>query len=261
MKMPKTTPWVAAAALGAAVILVLAWVVGIGPQLDSATQARDDAAAARAQNLVHAQRLAELEEQFENLDDYKAELAAIRVQIPMEDGEPAFIREVQAGVQAAAVFLISISSDVPEVVAPQQAVAPAPVPVDPAGSEPATGEATQDAAAADGTATAAPTPQAPTPVASIPGFVAVPFTITVLGPLPNGLQFIDLAQTAFQRLFVVTQVTLTGQAPSAATGGKPEIREGDYETAVSGYVFVLEETTQVAADPAADPAAGEVVDS
>lgn len=257
MKTSKTTPWVVGAAFAAVVILGLAWVLGVSPQLESAQQSRDEASGVRAQNLVHAQRLAELQEQFEHLDEYKAELAEIRVQIPTEDGEPALIREVQAGVTAAAVFLVSLVSDVPEAVVPQ-ATTPGAAQPTPAPTEGAT---TEGGEAAGGESAPGAEPATPTEVPSIPGFVAVPFSVTVLGPFSNGIAFIDLAQTMFDRLFVVTQFKVTGQQPTPASGGRPEIREGDYETLVSGYVFVLPETEQAPTESTGDPAAGEVVDA
>lgn len=238
MKMPKATPWVIGTAFVSILILVLAWMVGVGPQMETAQQARDDAERVEMQNVAHQRRLNELREQFQHLDEYKAEIAEIAVQLPPEDGEPAFIREIAAAAASAGVFVVSVVNDSPESV-----FADAPVEPEPAAEE---AEETEGEDAAEEEAPTG-TPQ----VTGIDGFVAVPFSITVLGTYDATVRFVELAQQ-FQRLFVVTGFTVEGQRPSAPAGGKPEIFEGDAQVVVHGYVYVLQDTEQPAPVPEGD---------
>ncbi len=234
MKMPKATPWVIGTAFVSILILVLAWMVGVGPQMETAQQARDDAERVEMQNVAHQRRLNELREQFQHLDEYKAEIAEIAVQLPPEDDEPAFIREIAAAAASAGVFVVSVINDAPE---PFLAGAPA----DPA-------PAAEESEDSEGEDAAEEAPTGTPQVTGIDGFVAVPFSITVLGTYDATVRFVELAQQ-FQRLFVVTGLTVEGQRPSAPSGGKPEVFEGDAETVVNGYVYVLQDTAQSAPVP------------
>ncbi len=239
MKMPKATPWVIGTAFVSILILVLAWMVGVGPQMESAQQARDDAERVEMQNVAHQRRLNELREQFQHLDEYKAEIAEIAVQLPPEDGEPAFIREIAAAAASAGVFVVSVINDAPEPFLAGAPAEPAPAAEE---SEDSEGEETEGEDAAEEAPTG--TPQ----VTGIEGFVAVPFSITVLGTYDATVRFVELAQQ-FQRLFVVTGLTIEGQRPSAPSGGKPEVYEGDAQVVVNGYVYVLQDTEQPASVP------------
>jgi Tfp pilus assembly protein PilO len=246
MKAPKATPWVAGTALVAILILAAAWMLGVSPQLDKANVARADTQAAEAQNIVHAQRLAELKEQAEHLDEYKAELAAIQLQVPAEDGLPKLLREIDSAATQAGVFIVMSHPGTAEVFVSAQAAAE-PVVVD------APTENSDEEAEANETAEAATdavvTPTA-APVAGVPGLHAIPFDITVLGTYDNTVRFVGLVQEAFQRLFLVTEFTITGQAAAPAGGGKPEVAEGDAEFLLMGYVYVLQDSTPNAPDGA-----------
>lgn len=256
MKMPKTAPWVLGAAFAAVVILVLAWVVGISPQLDRARQADDEAEGVELQNVGLAARLETLRDQFAHLDEYKAELEAIQRQIPPTDEEPSLTREIEAATTSAGIFLVSITTEDAQLfTSAASATTSTPAPTTETGTAPAEG-ATEDGAESGGDAAAA-TPEGTTapvaPVApSVPGFVAIPVNVTVLGTYDAAVRFVEIAQNSFSRLFVVTSLIATGQKPSPPSGGKPEIREGDVEAVISGYVYVLQEQDAATADPAAD---------
>lgn len=237
MKAPKTASWVIGTALLSVLILALAWVFGVSPQLAQADQARADADVRRAQNEGLQRKLDELREQAAHLEDYEAELAAIARQIPLEDAEPDFIREVDAAAQATGVFVVSAVAENPETAfidydaEAQAADGAAATPA------PATGDAAEGGEAQ---APVEPAPVGPQPV-HIPGFVAVPFTITVLAPFENTVAFMERMQTGLQRLFVVTGFDVAGQKETPASGGRPETHEGDAEFAITGYVYVLQE--------------------
>lgn len=241
MKVAKTTPWVVATAFLSVLILGAAWVLVISPQLDRANTALEDAARVETQNMAYQRRLAELRDQFEHLDEYKADLAAIQVQIPPEDGEPAFYRELVAASAASGAFLVSIltegATDVEVVAETPNAGAADP---NAGAAEPTTDAGATPADEPDAEPTA-PATVAPTPM-GIDGFVAIPFTITVLGSYDKTVQFVQLAQESFDRLFVVTGFTVKGQPATPPTGGRPEVQEGDAEFEVRGFAYVLQDS-------------------
>ena len=257
--MPKTAPWVVGATLASLVIIGLVWMFGISPQLDAASQARADADMVELQNIGHAARLDLLREQSEHLDEYKAELAAIAVQIPPEDGEPAFLREIDRAATATGAFIVKVTTEAATVVAPPAEAAA----TDPnAGATAPTDEAAEPAPTPEGGATEEPPAEVEPVPMGIDGFVAIPFTITVLGSYDKTVAFVEAAQQSFQRLFVVTGFTVKGQPASPPAGGRPEVQEGDAEFEINGFVYVLQDVDQVAeTQPDADPTSGEVVDS
>lgn len=255
MKMPKATPWVLGAAVVSVLILGLAWMFGISPQLETANQARDDAERVEMQNVQHQRRLVELRQQFENLDEYKAELAAIQVQLPPEDGEPSLYREIAQASATSGAFIVSIITEAVTSVEPTPEADPNAGATEPGADEAADGSGGE---AADETppATVEPTPM------GLDGFVAVPFSIKVLGTYDQTVQFVELVQESFQRLFVVTGFTVKGQAASPPAGGRPEVKEGDAEFEILGFVYVLQDDgTQTAGDEADADEGDATVDS
>lgn len=234
MKTAKSAPWIIGTALLSVVILVLAWMFGVSPQLQTADQARADADAVRLQNVRHAQRLEVLREQAQHLDEYKEDLAAIRVQIPTEDGEPSLLREIASAAATAGVFVVKVGSDVPSLFMAEGATPE--VPVEPVPAPGAEGEDSDTTEGADTGGTAV----VPAP-AGVEGFVAVPFTVTVLGSFVNTIRFVQLAQESLQRLYMVTEIQVIGQRAAPPGGGKPQVNEGDAEFTLTGYVYVLQE--------------------
>lgn len=253
MTKGNSTPWVIGAVFLALVILGMTWLLAISPKLTEAQTARDDAEVVRAQNVVHQKRLDTLKEQYANLDQYRAELAALRKQIPAEDGQPAYLRQIDEAATAAGVFVVSVTPGVPETF-----VGLAPTP-EPAAAEPAA----EDGEAADGAAdAAAPVEPAEPVVVGVPGLVAVPFEMTVLGGYPQAVDFLDRVQNG-ERLYVVTGYTFAGQDAAEPSGGKPAVNEGDVELVVQGYLYVLPEDAPGlgAGASAAAPAAGAVANT
>lgn len=261
MAAPKRGPWIAGAVVVSLLIGGAGWTLGISPQLEVAKTAREDAETARAQNAIHAQRLAILEEQFAELDTYKAELAGLRTQIPADDGVREMLTQIEASAEAAGIFKVGSTFGLPTRFVERDPVPP----VDPAlaAAAPAETTAPAEGAAAPGTAetpapaaTPAPTdPAAPVEAApagpSTSGVVVIPVDITVLGSFPATVAFIREMQKDTGRLFLVTGYRVVGQKPGPPSGGKPEIRQGDAETVVSGYMYVLESSVDAAAQAAA----------
>lgn len=243
MKNSKATPWVLGTAFVAVLLLAVAYLFLVSPQLAVAATAKVDTEAAESQNVVHRKRLGQLQRQFEELDTYKAELAALREQIPADDGLPPLLREVDKLAEDEDLFVVAIN--------PGEPVPFLGVPGEP---EVAEAEAADGTPAADD-ATAAPGPAEPEEV-TLPGFVAIPFEVTVLGEYEDTVAFIEAMQTKLSRTFLVSGYTFEGQAEAEASGGRPATKEGDVETRVRGFVYVLQETQPGDVTETTDDAAG-----
>ena len=238
MKAPKSSPWILGTALLSFAILGLAWLLGISPQLDRAAKADDEADSIRQQNAIHERRLATLQEQSEHLEEYKAELAALQIGIPAEDGQADFLREIEWAATASGVTVVGTTFGLPETFFAAAALeAPAPA-ADDATDEPVDAE---DEAEADA---------APDPVAGVNGLVVMPTQVVVLGTYDNTVAFMERLQTAMNRLYLVTGYQVTGQKEAEASGGRPATHEGDAELLVDGFLYVL------APDAATGTAAG-----
>jgi hypothetical protein len=123
-------------------------------------------------------------------------------------------------------------------------------------------EAVQSDAVADGTASSAAEPSdsatasteddavatpAPAAAAAPEGFVAVPVTITVLGPFLNSLAFLSDLQ-ADPRLFLITGIDGEGQGEAEAGDGRPATHVGDVEMVITGYLYVLSDPNAATGD-------------
>lgn len=174
-------------------------------------------------------QIARLKADFENLDAYKAEIAAMQLQIPPSGQLSDYTETVSSVAEANKVTVTELSPGIPLTVVQAIAVEPEAEPEPaPEGDEPV--DASPDTVQA-------PEPEAP-PV--LDGFAAVPMTFAVIGTYANAAAFLQQVQTGTDRLFLVTQIEGTRQTAAEATGGKPEIADGDLELRVTGYLYVLE---------------------
>lgn len=243
----KTSTWVGGTVVVSLLLALGAWFLAISPTLDSASLASTDADAAELRNEQLRAQLATLEDQYANLDQYKVELAGLRTEIPAEGELSVYMRQLDGAAETAGVTVMSVVPGTPiDVLPAAPAVVAAPATTEPTTEAPAepNGESPADAAVA-------PVPTGP---AVIPGFVAVPIDITVLGTVPNALTFLERIQAGSQRLLLVTVLRGTGQAQAEASAGRPATAEGDIELVITGYMYVLE-TPEVPAAPEAEQAA------
>jgi hypothetical protein len=238
---PRATGWVIGTVGLAVALSAGAWFLGISPVLDEASAAEQQAQSTRDSNQILQAKINRLAEQFENLDESRAELAALRTQLPTTPELSPYYRTVDELATARQITLVDITTELGFTVVPP--VPPAP----PAAPEPTEGEETaaEDAEGASGTESAA-APAKPEGPPVIDGFVAVPLTITVLGTYDNVLGFIDALQNEPDRLFLVTGYSGTAQRPADASGGKPPTVLGDVEMIINGYTYVLLDPTAAA---------------
>lgn len=244
MGKAKASFWVLGTVVVALVIGAGAWMLGISPMLDSAADMNEQAE-------FEAERVAQLEIQlaglkadFEKLPEFEAELAELQVQIPTTIQQTELNRDLTGLALNAGVFLDAVNTGVPIQVATA-----------PAAPAPTTTSDTTTEGTTDGTTgtTATPAP------AGVQGFYAVPVELTVLGDYDKTTAFMAQLQSQSNRLIVVNGFVATGQKESGAQGGRPALAEGDLETVIQTWVYVLldeEAAAASAADAAASTTAG-----
>lgn len=249
MQDSKRTTWVAGTVLLAVAILALAWFVLVAPVVEETSTVAADTQVAQDRNTALTKQLDTLKGQFANLQASKDELAVIESQLPATANTSAFVRTIENLKNAAGTNVVDVQFGVPEDVIPAAAV-------DDGTAAAATTEGTAEGGdtAADGgadasadTGTAAVDPSAAAaPV--IPGFVAIPVSVTALGNPVGVLAFLDGLQEQSDRLMLVTNLQGTGQGEEEASGGRPATAKGDLELVISGYIYVLKDTTTPATD-------------
>ncbi|QHT55832.1 hypothetical protein GXP71_06890 [Cellulomonas sp. H30R-01] len=250
MSGAKKSTWIGGTVFIGLVMAVAAWFLAISPTLAAAAELRTEAQQTREQNDLLDLRVKKLAADFAKLPEYRAQLDALRTQIPVEANLAAYIRELDAIAVAHSVTLVGVSPSTAQavVVAPPAA---APAAETPAGEVPAEGS-TEATGATDGTgATAAPEQAAGAPA----GFAAIPFSITALGTYDNVIAFLSDIQNATPRLFLVTGLVGTAQDQADAGAGRPATAPGDLELIISGQTYVLPDAlavppTEEAAPPA-----------
>lgn len=239
----KARSWTLGTAVLALLILVGVWFLVVSPQLASAAETNQATEDELARGDILRARLATLQAQFEDLDEYKAELEELEDQIPTTAELAEYVREAQTVAAESGITIVGMTPGVPMAVQPPVVVQPEPagdVTDDPEADE-ADGEANDEADDEDAPAQAAP-PASP--------LVAVPVSFTVVGTYAGATAFMDALQTAVPRLLLVTSMTAVSQSVSEGTGGRPATAAGDLELTIDGMIYVLPPKD---ATPGADP--------
>jgi Tfp pilus assembly protein PilO len=211
-------------------ILALGWILGVAPQLEAAALARADRVSVEAQNEVHRARIVELQAQFARIDETRAELAALQLQIPEGSDLPGFVDELTAIATAHNVKVTKYAAEEPlSPLAVQAAIAP-PV-AEPAPTEPA--PAPDDAASAASSTNITTTVAATT----TENLFAIPVSLSLSGTdLDVCAMLADLE--AGPRLFFVTSAKIVAQTGEGTGAGS---EQGVSE--VRGFVYVVPHTT------------------
>lgn len=247
MASTKRSTWIGGSVVVTALLVAAAWLLAISPALAAAAEVRDETLQTQERNDLLQMKVTKLAADFRKLDEYKAELAGLRVQVPAELALSDLLRGIEETAARHGVVVTALASNAPvTAVAP---VAAAPAPAEPAAE--GTSDETAAASSSEGeTAGAAP---APVVASAVPaGLVSVPLTITVVGGYEATLAFLDDLQNAMPRLVLVADVTGTSQEETAASGGKPETARGDQELTLSAFAYVLPDPA--VAPPATDGA-------
>lgn len=226
--------WVTGTAVLVVLIFLGTWFLVAAPAFDEAATTAGQAQDIRDRNVILARENADLRTEFNKLDDYKAELGEIALQVPSRAELGEYTRIVSDLAAATGVFIVDITLGLPQVV-----TLPTPEVVAPPADAPTTeGEVAPTATEGD----AVPAPTEPAAPAQVDGFVAVPFAVTVLAPYPNVSAFLSAMQTGTTRLFLVSALAGATQPASDATGGKPATVPGDVQMTISGFIWVLRDT-------------------
>ena len=215
MSRSRTAPWVAGAVVVAVFIMVAGWFLAISPRMVSTADTRDRTAAQQARINQLDVQLAGLKRDFANIEEFRTELADLRVQIPNAVELSELTRQLADLAQQSQVFVVALNPSTPLQVVPVTPVVTTPV-------------APADAA---GTAAAAPV--------VMEGFYAVPFEVIVLGGYTQTTDFIARLQTQNPRLLVVTGLMFSALGEAGAQAGRPAVAAGDLETSIKAYAYVL----------------------
>ncbi len=239
----KRSTWIGGTVFVALIIMVATYFLAVAPALATASDTRAEATSTQQSNDLLRLKITKLAADFAKLPEYKAELAAIRVQIPTNADLSGYLRQLDATAVARSVKLTAVGPSRAQTVVPAvPAAAAVPAPVTAPIAEASAAPAAPTVAAAAPAANAGPV-----------GFAAIPFTMTVVGTYDNTLAFVSDLQNATPRLFLVTALTGTSQPKADASGGRPATAIGDLELVVTGFTYALTDPSAVPA--AKDPAA------
>lgn len=231
-----TKTWVIGTAVLAVLLLAAAWLLAIDPVLAQAGEDREQAESARAQNDTLELEIARLKEQSTHLDEYRADLAALREQLPTTGDVSGLAEELQSLAEAAGVTVTTLAPGIPQAYVP---------PVTAPAADSATDQSAEGAAQTDGTGAtdATATAGAATDTGTVSGLYTVPLTVTTVGSYQASQVFLRSLQTGSARLFLVSGVQAETQDDAGATGGRPATATGDLELTLTGSAFVLTDGT------------------
>lgn len=250
--------WVIGTSLLCAVILGLGAFLVVKPQLDEASDLRDQTATLVASNDDLAGEVQVLKQQFAHIDEYRAALAEASVRIPQQADISAILREIDATAAATGVTVIVASPGQAQAWAPPEAPADAGADADAeadadadegnAGAATAQDEVAAAATAGEDPVAAALAAALADQVMTLDGFFSVPISVDVVGSYPNVRAFMDTLQRGTERYYAVGDLTLTRLEPADPAGGRPPAVEGDVEVAMAVSAFVLTPQGQTAAE-------------
>ena len=241
--MDKNRLWVIGSVLVMAAILALGFVLGIQPQLKSASEARAERLVVETTNVEQALVLAQLKMDYARIDEVRDELAPLTLSVPAGTEMPAFINQLSelAGQSQVSLTMITVTEPqaYAEVAAP---VAEAPV------ADAAAEGGTADAAAVAAPVAAAPVAAAPVATAGVPpvvdaritaaNFASLSVQISIRGDYNRVLDFVNGLQTG-SRLFLVSDITTTALSAEGATTETAPVDAGTVDATVTGLAYVL----------------------
>lgn len=248
MQRSKTGAWIGGAVVVALLMTIASWFLLISPVLASAGETSLQAESTRQSNAALEIKVDRLAEQFTHLDEYKAQLADLRTQVPTDAELAAYLRRIDELAQASSVTVVDVSPGTPVAFLP---VVTAPV---------TSGDSTVDATTekVEGSEETTEEAPAPAPASAAPaGMVNVPLSMTVVGTYEHVLAFTNALQTTPGRLFVLNSFNGTAQKDAEASAGRPATAVGDLEISLSGFLYVLPDLQAAVApvDPEAAPPA------
>ncbi|WP_062311676.1 hypothetical protein [Demequina rhizosphaerae] len=251
----QTGIWVFAAIVLAIIVAAAAYFTLIGPELDKASAAKEEAQIARDANdltELEIQRMKALEQE---VPDWREQIAKVSLDLPPRTEQPALERLIASSLEKADLPLIDFSTGRPEAIDPlsQSGAEPPTVASETeesdsaATTEPTESGTTDDDLDTDGTTggVAGDTTQ-PAAEASAPfeGLLSMPLTITTEGDPGAVLDFVKSLENQLTRFYTVTGFTIAKASPAEETPGRPELTEEQWTVQISGMVFSLLDDTR-----------------
>ncbi len=247
MRNPRQN-WIVGTVILSLLLCVAAWFVVITPKLDSASELRAQADGLKRDNAVLQTKVKKLADQFTRIEQFRAELAALQVQIPVDGSVPSIVQDLDSMAEAAEVSISAINvNDGQEVVAASGEKKKELDSIDAAvrGNGDAKGDdekkegtssdadkATDEKAAdekAAATKAAAKEPQSL--------LVSFPTSITFTGSFDEARTFLAGLQQGLPRFFLVSGIEATSLAEGESESGE-KVEDGDVEFIVSGAFFL-----------------------
>ena len=235
--MDKNRLWVIGSVLVMAAILALGLVLGIQPQLKSASEARAERLVVETTNAEQSLALAQLKMDYARIDEVRSELAPLTRSVPAGTEMPAFINQLSELAGQSQVSLAMITVTEPQA----YAEVAAPVAEAPVADVAAEG-------AADDAAVAAPVAAAPVSTAGVPpvvdaritaaNFASLSLQISIKGDYSRVLDFVNGLQTG-SRLFLVSNITTTTLSTEGATVETAPVNAGTVDATITGLAYVL----------------------
>jgi hypothetical protein len=224
MTNSKSRTWIAGTVVLSLLISLAGWFLLIDPKRAEAAELQQQALDTQASNQQLRTRISQLEAQFAELPQRRAELAEVRQAMPEDPALPTLIRDLDAMAASTGVTLMSLTPSEPVAL-----------------TAPAAGAAATEAPAGTGSLV-----------------LSVPVSLVLVGDFFRSETFLRQLQADMTRAFLVQGLTVQTEKGGEASGGKPATKNGDVTMTVTGSVFVLRDAA--AAAPSA-PAAGTPADS
>lgn len=105
--------WAVGTAIAIVAVLALGWVLGISPKLAELASVTASLSGVQAQNQQHQADLTRLQQQFEAIDELRAELDELKAAIPDDVDLPDFIRQLNTLAAESGVAIDSITTASP----------------------------------------------------------------------------------------------------------------------------------------------------
>ena len=231
------------AVLSGVAVLALGFLLGVQPQLSTASAAVDQRQSVEQQNEGLRATLEQLVTENDQLSTLTADRDSRRASIPEGADMPELIRQLDEMAEAAGVPVTSFTAaDAVSYEMPASASAPA---ADASSTEGASDDAT--AAPADPGAPAAPAPFTD-PAVTAANFSTIAVTVDVEGSYDQALDFVDRLQKG-PRLFLVTTITSTEPDEGGdGADGEAAAAPGAQTWTIGGLVFVMQDDETAPAD-------------
>ncbi len=218
----KQSSWIVGTILLSAIILLGTWFLLAKPVYDTGTETEAQAVAQDEKNDIERQKIALLKKQFEEIDLHRAELAALRTQIPATLDESRLQRE-----------LADIADEHDVVIAALTVSPSTEVPLG-GGSDGTSNDPGTDEPGVESTP-----PAAAAPASGVSGLHAVPISVELQGKYEDVMAFVDALQTTDKRLVLVLGMTGNAMEDTAEGAGLPAREAGDLSLVLSGQAYVL----------------------